>query len=61
MDEMTEHEKFLWEQLSLQTEINLNTAYLLEDYIDYINAAGLREEFEAFRKVKAQIEAATSN
>ncbi|MNW42793.1 hypothetical protein [Brevibacillus parabrevis] len=61
MDEMTEHEKFLWEQLSLQTEINLNTAYLLEDYIDYINAAGLREEFEAFRKVKAQQEAATSN
>lgn len=61
MDEMTEHEKFLWEQLSLQTEINLNTAYLLDDYIDYINAAGLREEFEAFRKVKAQQEAATSN
>ncbi|GIP39028.1 hypothetical protein J31TS4_23080 [Paenibacillus sp. J31TS4] len=61
MDEMTEHEKFLWEQLSLQTDINLKTAYLLDDYIDYINAAGLGEEFEAFRKVKAQQEIATSN
>ncbi|MFS0556355.1 hypothetical protein [Brevibacillus sp. 179-C9.3 HS] len=61
MDEMTQHEKFLWEQLSLQTEINLNTAYLLDDYIDYINAAGLREEFEAFRKVKAQQEISKSS
>jgi len=61
MDEMTEHERFLWEQLSLQTEINLNTAYLLDDYIDYINAAGLREEFEAFRKVKAQQEVSKSS
>ncbi|WP_409176445.1 hypothetical protein [Brevibacillus fortis] len=61
MDEMTEYEKFLWEELSAANDMNLRNAYLLEDYIDYINAAGLREEFEAFRKVKAQQVANTSN
>ncbi|MNC41454.1 hypothetical protein D3C75_902230 [compost metagenome] len=61
MDEMTEHERFLWEELSMANDSNLRLAFLLEDYIDYINAAGLREEFEAFRKVKAQQEAATKN
>ncbi|MFB0832872.1 hypothetical protein ACEU2D_25225 [Brevibacillus laterosporus] len=61
MDEMTEYEKFLWEELSAANEMLLRNAFLLDDYIDYINAAGLREEFEAFRKVKVQQEAATRN
>ncbi|WP_242772468.1 hypothetical protein [Brevibacillus parabrevis] len=61
MTEMTEYEKFLWEELSMANDSNLRLAFLLDDYIDYINAAGLHEEFEAFRKVKAQQEAATSN
>lgn len=61
MNEMTEHEKFLWEELRAANDMMLLNTYLLHDYIDYINAAGLREEFEAFRKVKAQQEAATSN
>jgi phenylalanine-4-hydroxylase len=61
MDEMTEYERFLWEELRAANDMMLLNAYLLEDYIDYINAAGLREEFEAFRKVKAQQEVATSN
>ncbi|WP_068794284.1 hypothetical protein [Brevibacillus laterosporus] len=61
MDEMTEYEKFLWEELSAANDMLLRNAFLLADYIDYINAAGLREEFEAFRKVKVQQEAATRN
>ncbi|AWB44745.1 hypothetical protein DCC85_11310 [Paenibacillus sp. CAA11] len=61
MDEMTEYERFLWEELRAANDMMLLNAYLLDDYIDYINAAGLREEFEAFRKVKAQQEAATRN
>ncbi|ASJ53827.1 hypothetical protein BP422_09875 [Brevibacillus formosus] len=61
MDEMTEHEKFLWDELSAANDMMLRNAFLLEDYIDYINAAGLREEFEAFRKVKAQQEANKSS
>lgn len=61
MDEMTEYERFLWEELRIANDMMLLNAYLLDDYIDYINAAGLREEFEAFREVKAQQEAATSN
>lgn len=61
MDEMTEYEKFLWEELRAANDMMLLNTYLLDDYIDYINAAGLREEFEAFRTVKAQQEAATRN
>ena len=61
MDEMTEYERFLWEELRAANDMKLLNAYLLDDYIDYINAAGLREEFETFRKVKAQQEAATRN
>ncbi|WP_289140964.1 hypothetical protein [uncultured Brevibacillus sp.] len=61
MDEMTEYERFLWEELSAANDMLLRNAFLLDDYIDYINAAGLHEEFEAFRKVKAQQEANTSN
>lgn len=61
MEEMTEHERFLWEELSAANDLLLRNAFLLEDYIDYINAAGLREEFEAFREVKAQQEAAKGN
>ncbi|MGM0710304.1 hypothetical protein [Brevibacillus parabrevis] len=61
MNEMTEHEKFLSEELRAANDMMLLNAYLLDDYIDYINAAGLREEFEAFRKVKAQQEASKSS
>lgn len=61
MNEMTEHEKFLWEELRAANDMMLLNTYLLHDYIDYINAAGLREEFEAFREVKAKQEVATSN
>ncbi|MED1726146.1 hypothetical protein EN829_037905 [Mesorhizobium sp. M00.F.Ca.ET.186.01.1.1] len=61
MDEMTEYERFLWEELRAANDMMLLNAYLLDDYIDYINAAGLREEFEAFREVKAKQEAATRN
>lgn len=61
MNEMTEYEKFLWEELSAANDMLLRNAYLLDHYIDYINAAGLREEFEAFREVKAQQEANASN
>lgn len=61
MDEMTEYERFLWEELRAANDMMLLNAYLLDDYIDYINAAGLLEEFEAFREVKAKQEAATRN
>ncbi|NKI20350.1 hypothetical protein HFN20_03715 [Paenibacillus dendritiformis] len=61
MDEMTEHEKFLWEELRAANDMLLRNAYLLDDYIDYINAAGLREEFEVFREVKAQQEVSKSS
>lgn len=61
MDEMTEYERFLWEELRAANDMMLLNAYLLDDYIDYINAAGLREEFEAFRKVKAQQEVIKSS
>lgn len=58
---MTEHEKFLWEELRAANDMLLRNAYLLDDYIDYINAAGLREEFEVFREVKAQQEVSKSS
>ena len=61
MDEMTEYERFLWEELRAANDMMLLNAYLLDDYIDYINAAGLREEFEAFKKVKAQQEVIKSS
>ncbi|MGN7457206.1 hypothetical protein ACTHPH_20540 [Paenibacillus pasadenensis] len=61
MDEMTEHERFLLEELQAANDLLLRNAYLLDDYIDYINAAGLREEFEAFRTVKAQQEVSKSS
>lgn len=61
MDEMTEHERFLWEELRAANDMMLLNAYLLHDYIDYINAAGLHGEFEEFRKVKAQKDVSKSS
>ncbi|USG64620.1 hypothetical protein NDK47_21120 [Brevibacillus ruminantium] len=58
---MTEHEKFLWEELSMANDSNLRMAYLLEDYIDFISETGLQEAFKVFREQKAIKQTETSN
>ncbi|CAM3661774.1 hypothetical protein EDM52_08430 [Brevibacillus invocatus] len=54
MTEMTEYEKFLWEELSMANDSNLRLAYLLEDYIDFLNETGFYEAFQVFQQQKAK-------
>ncbi|MED0759039.1 hypothetical protein P4S93_12535 [Aneurinibacillus thermoaerophilus] len=45
---MTEHEKFLWEELSMANESHTRILNLLECYIDFVVGVGLQDEFHAY-------------
>lgn len=44
-------------RLSMVNDSNLRMAFLLEDYIDFINETGLQEAFKIFQQQKAQKQA----
>lgn len=53
-EEITEHERFLMEELSMANDTILRNAYLLEGFIDFLCETDLLAAFKEFQHQKAR-------